>query len=113
VALPLLPQLGLEPNVYYVPPLHTPPEFLRQLFGPGADEALRVYRSAPEDPDLAGLLSLFGCSERVMPRWRRQGDTVAGLDERGGEIVRVPLREPVHIRKAYDDKYHIARTNCP
>ena len=58
VALPLLPQLGLEPNVYYVPPLHVPLPYLRQMFGPGVDHALKTYRSAPEDRTLAALLSL-------------------------------------------------------
>jgi nitrate reductase beta subunit len=113
VALPLLPQLGLEPNVYYIPPLHAPPGFLRQMYGPAAEAALRTYRGAADDADLAGLLSLFGCSERVMPRWKRQDQTILGLAENGDEIVRVPLREPVYIRKAYDEKYKIARVNCP
>ena len=36
-----------------------------------------------------------------------------GLEENGDEIVRVPLREPVYIRKAFDEKYKIARVNCP
>ncbi|MGA2256264.1 MAG: dehydrogenase, partial [Thermoguttaceae bacterium] len=62
---------------------------------------------------LSGLISLFGCTERVMPRWKRQDQTVAAFEENGDEIVRVPLREPVHIRKAYDEKYKIARVNCP
>jgi hypothetical protein len=63
--------------------------------------------------DLAGLLSLFGCSERVMRRWRREDDWVVGLDEQDQEIVRVPLREPVRIRGQYDEKYQVARVNCP
>jgi hypothetical protein len=29
------------------------------------------------------------------------------------EIIRVPLREPVHVRPAYDQLYQIARVNCP
>ena len=60
VALPLFPQLGLEPNVYYVPPLHAPVPFLEQMFGPGVHEALATYKKAATDPDLAGLLALFG-----------------------------------------------------
>jgi nitrate reductase / nitrite oxidoreductase, beta subunit len=113
LALPLFPQFGLEPNVYYIPPIHAPVSFLRQMFGPGAERAVQVYREAAEDPDLAGLLGLFGCSEKVMPRWRRSGDQVLGLDERGAEIVRVPLREPVHVRAAYDARHGVVRTNCP
>jgi hypothetical protein len=36
-----------------------------------------------------------------------------GSEEDGKEIVRVPLREPVLIREAYDDKHQVARVNCP
>jgi nitrate reductase beta subunit len=113
VALPLFPQWGLEPNVYYVPPIHVPRGFLRQMFGPGVDVAIETYRQAPEDPDLAGLLALFGSAERVMPRWKRSGDTVIGLEEDGTEIVRVPLREPVFIRQAFDATRNVVRTNVP
>jgi nitrate reductase beta subunit len=49
----------------------------------------------------------------MMPRWKRQGDTVMGLDEKGAELVRVPMYEPVHVRPAYDRLYQIQRTNCP
>ena len=113
VALPLFPQFGLEPNVYYIPPLHTPPAFLQQLFGPGAEAALTTYRSAVEDQDLAGLLGLFGSTDRVVPRWKRQDQWVIGSSEEGVEIVRVPLREPVYLREAYDETYQVARVNCP
>jgi nitrate reductase / nitrite oxidoreductase, beta subunit len=113
VALPLFPQFGLEPNVYYIPPIHAPDSFLSQMFGPGAAAAIKTYRTAPDDPDLAGLLSLFGCSEQVMPRWKRQNNTILGTEENGTEIVRVPMREPVYIREAFDKKYNVARVNCP
>jgi nitrate reductase beta subunit len=111
VAKPLMPQLGLEPNVYYIPPLNSPPGFLEQMFGPGVEQALATYRKA--DDDLAGLLGLFGSTERIVPRWRRQGETIIGLEEDGTEIVRVPLREPVHVRLAFDEGRGIPRTNCP
>ena len=113
VALPLLPQLGLEPNVYYIPPVHAPDAFLSQLFGPGVPAAISAYRKAPDDLDVAGLLGLFGCTDRVVPRWRRKDDWVAALDEDGKEIVRVPLKEPVYVRQAFDAKHQVTRTNCP
>ena len=113
VALPLFPQFGLEPNVYYIPPVHAPLSFSTQLFGPGVSEAIKTYRNAPNDRDLAALMCLFGSSEMVMPRWKRQGDVVMGLDEKGAEIVRVPMYEPVHVRPAFDQLYQIQRTNCP
>ena len=113
IALPLFPQFGLEPNVYYIPPVHSPPAFNRQLFGPGADAAMKAYRNAPGDPDLAGLLCLFGSTEMVVSRFRRQGDAVSGFDGNGTEIVRVPLREPVFVRPAFDAKNQLVRINCP
>ena len=113
IALPLFPQYGLEPNVYYIPPVHVPAHFNRQLFGPGAEAAVKAYRNAPNDMDLAGLLHLFGSSEMIMPRFHRQGETVTGMDEKGNKIVSVPMHEPVHIRPAYDKLYQIQRTNCP
>jgi nitrate reductase beta subunit len=113
VALPLFPQFGLEPNVYYIPPVHVPVPFLEQLFGPGVSEAIRVYRSAPNDPDLSGLLCLFGSTEAIVARWRRQGELVWGMDDKGAEVVRVPLREPVEVRPAFDARHQIVRINCP
>ncbi len=113
VALPLFPQFGLEPNVYYIPPVHVPQSFTSQMFGPGVAEAVKTYRNAPNDPDLSSLLGLFGSTEMIIPRWKRQGDWVAGMDEKGKEVVRVPLKEPIHIRPAYDKLYQISRTNCP
>jgi len=113
LALPLFPQFGLEPNVYYIPPVHAPASFLHQMFGPGVDKAIETYRAAASDPDLAGLLGLFGCTEKVIPHWRRQGDTVFGLDDQRKEVVRVPLREPMHVRAAFDAKHGVTRTNCP
>ena len=77
------------------------------------DEAVKVYRNAPQDKDLASLLCLFGSGEMIMPRWKRQGDTAVGLDEKGTPLKQAPLNEPVHIRAAYDKLYQIQRTNCP
>lgn len=113
IALPLFPQFGLEPNVYYIPPIHAPARFLEQMFGPRAADAIKAYRAAADDPDLTGLLGLFGSTSQVVPTWKRDGDWVAALDDQAQEIVRVPLREPVYISEAYDEKYQVARVNCP
>ncbi len=63
VALPLHPEYGTEPNVFYVPPIlpdsfdeagnfsdapRVPVEYLRELFGEGADSALRTIRTEME-----------------------------------------------------------------
>jgi nitrate reductase beta subunit len=111
VALPLYPQFGLEPNVYYIPPRHVPRPYLAQMFGPGVDQAIEIYNKAPGDPDLAALLALFGSTEWLMPRWKRVGDTVMGLREDGREVVRVPVREPVWILPPKDTARGVSRMN--
>jgi len=115
IALPLFPQFGLEPNVYYIPPIHVPNAFTRQMFGPGVDDAIAAYKKAASegDDDLTGLLGLFGSTEQVLSRWNRSGDSITGFNDKGEEAVRVPLREPVNIRPAYDKLYQITRVNCP
>jgi len=113
MALPLFPQFGLEPNVYYIPPVHVPQRYLRQMFGPGVGRAIEAYRNAKNDPDLAGLLALFGSTETVVARFRRNGDTMIGYDEKGTEVIRVPTREPLRVIQGYDPKYGVVRSNCP
>lgn len=51
IALPLFPQFGLEPHVYYIPPLHAPLAHQHVLLGPGVEQALAAYRNPPNDPD--------------------------------------------------------------
>jgi nitrate reductase / nitrite oxidoreductase, beta subunit len=113
IALPLFPQYGLEPNIYYIPPIHVPDSFNRQLFGPRAAEAVKTYRNAFNDRDLAGLLCLFGSTERMVSRFNRQGDIITGMDDSGASVIRVPMNEPVHIRPAQDPRNQLVRINCP
>jgi len=105
VALPLLPQLGLEPNVYYIPPVHVGNlAFLRMLFGPGVERAIAAYRRAMagEDPELVGVLLLAVSTDRIVHKFSLRGDHVYGYGEDGSELVRVPLKEPVQLREFYD-----------
>ena len=111
IAKPLYPQFGLEGNVYYVPPIHVPPPYLRQMFGWGVEEAVATYRTAQSDKKLLGVLLLFGATPEITHHFKIEGDTVYGYDEKGTEIVRVPMREPIHVRAAYDEKYECHRTN--
>jgi len=113
VALPLYPQLGLEPNVYYIPPRHVPRKYLLQMFGPGVDDAIATYRNAASDPDLSGLLALFGSTESVVHRWKRTGETIVGWDGDDREVVRVPAREPSWVLSPTDTTLGIRRTNTP
>ncbi|MGE0102687.1 MAG: 4Fe-4S dicluster domain-containing protein [Blastocatellales bacterium] len=111
LALPLYPQFGLEPNVYYIPPVHVPDQFLIQMFGPGVAKAKETYRNAREDKTLKGLIALFGCTERTIPYFKIVGDYAVALDDNRREIVRVPIYEPVIVRKAQDRLYQIMRSN--
>jgi nitrate reductase beta subunit len=113
VALPLYPQFGLEPNVYYIPPVHVPEKFLVQMFGPGAKQAVETYRNASKDIKLVGILMLQGSTDKIIHSFKVEGkigDGVAiGYDEKGQEIVRVPLKEPVIIRREYDEERDVTR----
>ncbi|MBM4388543.1 MAG: dehydrogenase [Deltaproteobacteria bacterium] len=113
VALPLYPQFGTEPNVYYIPPVHVPEPFLKQLFGPGAGRAVETYRRIHEDPVLAGVLMLFVSTERIFHSFKVEGDIANGIcigfDEKGEQVVQVPIKEPVVIREKYDEKIGVYR----
>lgn len=114
IALPLYPQLGTEPNIYYIPPRWAPREYLRQMFGPGVDQAIERY-TAPSRETLA-VLQLFRASQKMVFRyeiqegplvhetqingkpWQMYNDTVIGFDGLGREIARLSVVEPIHER---------------
>jgi len=113
VALPLYPQFGTEPNVYYIPPIHVPDEFNKQLFGPGAKNAVETYKNAHKDKKLVGLLMLFGSTDKIIYSFKVEGELdngfCIGYDDKGKEIVRVPLKEPIFIREEYDEERDVHR----
>ncbi len=111
IAKPLYRQFGLEPNVYYIPPMHVPVEFLKQMFGFGVPDAIATYRKALEDKKLLGALLLFGSTPDIIHYYRVEGNYSIGYDENRTELVRVPLREPIHVRVVYDERYATHRTN--
>jgi len=113
VALPLYPQLGLEGNVYYIPPVNVPREFLRQMFGPGVDRAIETYLKGKDDPELLGLLHLFGDTKEIVESFKTVPQTgeVVGYDNKEREIVRVPVREPDYLRSFYDAARQVYRHN--
>jgi hypothetical protein len=47
----------------------------------------------------------------IVSKWKRADEQVLGYDEGGKEIVRVPMREPVHVRQPFDTARNVARTN--
>lgn len=111
VALPLYPQYGLEPNVYYIPPVHVPRKFLEQMFGPGVEQAIATYRSAKDDPELLGAMLMFGNTPQIISTYEVKNGTAIGYDEQGKEVVRVPFKEPLYIRPYYDEKREVYRHN--
>ncbi|GMU79532.1 MAG: hypothetical protein AMXMBFR46_23220 [Acidimicrobiia bacterium] len=114
VALPLYPQLGLEPNVYYIPPVHVSSDaFLTMLFGPGARRAIDTYHNATTggDKKLLGALLLNLATDRIITRFAVQADTAIGWADNGDEVARVPLTEPTMIRPAFDAGNVVFRHN--
>ncbi|MFN3478973.1 MAG: 4Fe-4S dicluster domain-containing protein [Thermodesulfovibrionales bacterium] len=111
IALPLFPQFGLEPNVYYIPPIHVPVPYLKQMFGPGVEDAIRTYRNAHNDEALLGALTIFGSTEFWVTKFHVSKGIVTGYDMKGKEIIKVPIKEPVFIRPYYDERLEVYRHN--
>lgn len=113
LALPYYPQLGLEPNIYYIPPIHAPQDYLRQMFGPQVDGCVERYRALMKDPVAQGLMVLMGSTDRIMHRFSVSEGTARGFDEAGKELVSVPVSEPMLERAAYDPAIGAVRNNTP
>ncbi|MBI4197297.1 MAG: nitrate oxidoreductase subunit beta [Deltaproteobacteria bacterium] len=114
IALPLYPQFGTEPNIYYIPPRWVPKNYLHQMFGPGVDEAVDRYL-AP-DRELLAVLQLFRRSQEIVFRYDIEegpklfettvhgkpftlyNDTVIAFGEDGKEIFRTTVEEPIFLR---------------
>jgi nitrate reductase / nitrite oxidoreductase, beta subunit len=111
LALPLYPQFGTSPNVYYIPPVHVPDPFLEQLLGPGVEEAKELYRNVRDDKTLLGAMLLFGASNRIITRFEVQGEEAVGWDVDGKEVARVPFTEPMYLRPHHDEKFGVYRQN--
>jgi nitrate reductase beta subunit len=69
-----------------------------QMLGPGVPAAIELYRNAKDDPELLGLLMLFGATERIIDTFDVTGGVARGYDGDGQEVVAVPLREPTFTR---------------
>jgi nitrate reductase beta subunit len=116
VALPLYPQLGTQPNGYYIPPRWVPIEYLEQMFGPGVERAIERY-SFP-DRELLAVLQLFRRSNKIIYRYeieegplvyegsyrgrdvRLYNDTVIAFGRSGQELFRTQIEEPLYVRPA-------------
>jgi nitrate reductase beta subunit len=113
IAMPYYPQLGLEPNIYYIPPIHADPEYLEQMFGPNVHQAVENYKKLESDKKTTGLIILFGATNKIMHRFKVDEKNAYGYDDKDNEIVQVPTTEPFIEREAVDKKRGIIRTNTP
>lgn len=111
VALPLYPQFGTEPNVYYIPPVHVPKEFLWEMFGPNADDAIATYRAVKNDPKLLAAFLLFGNTPKIITSYELVGREAVGYNAQNEEVVRVPLTEPFFERDMFDSIQKVYRHN--
>ena len=100
VALPLYPQFGTEPNVYYIPPRWVPRAYLHQIFGPAVEDAIATYTKP--DPELLGVLNLFTTTQKLIFSYDITSTHAIGFGQKGQEVVRVPLIEPIYVR---DEKH--------
>jgi nitrate reductase beta subunit len=96
VALPLYPQWGTEPNVYYIPPQWVPYPYLEQMFGPGVRKA--VKKIVKPSHELLGVLQLFGVTQSIIHSYAIDEKDAVGFDEKGKEIIRVPIESEVVVR---------------
>ena len=114
IALPLYPQFGTQPNIYYIPPRWVPRPYLRQMFGPGVDDAIAAYTSPARETLV--VLQLFRATQKIVFSYRIEegpktgeltvagkkheifNDTIVGFDSNGREIVRVTVDEPTAER---------------
>ncbi len=114
MAVPLYPQFGTLPNVYYIPPRWVPRPYLRQMFGPGVDAAIAAYERPSRRAQ--AVLQLFRVSQAIIFKFEVVdgpkisevkvngqtlevfNDTVIGYGRDGAELVRVTVQEPQYER---------------
>ncbi len=114
MALPLYPQFGTQPNVYYIPPRWVPRSYLRQMFGPGVEKAIAAYERPSRTAQ--AVLQLFRASQLIVFSFdiiegekifeinvsgeplEVFNDTVVGYGRDGEELVRVSVVEEQYER---------------
>ena len=115
VALPLYSIFGTEPNGYYIPPRWAPRAYLRQMFGPGVDQA--VERFMVPDRETLAVMNLFRKHQNIIFKYKIEkgpkvfetqihgkkfelyNDTVIGYNNKGKELFRTTVEEPTYIRR--------------
>ena len=103
----------MEPHLYYIPPIHADRTYLQLMFGPNVDEAIEKYRALKDDPVAQGLLVLMGGTDRIMHKFEVNSGTARGFDEKGDELLSVPVTEPLVVRDAFNEEHKAIRQNTP
>src|SRR2546427_8026530 len=116
VALPLYPQWGTEPNGFYIPPRWAPRGYIRQMFGPGVDNAIDRY--IVPSRELLAVLQLWRTTQQIIFRddvipgpkgvetqihgreVEKYNDTVLAVNKSGKEGVRIQGGEAIYIPPA-------------
>lgn len=93
VALPLYPQFGTEPNVYYIPPRLVPLKFIAQMFGNYDVDVVREALDRYTDPNskTMGALKLFGVSNKIIESYKVGKEAVEAYDKDGKLIIALPI----------------------
>ncbi len=128
VALPLYPQFGTQPNGYYIPPRWAPRDYLRQMFGPGVEEAIERYVAPSRE--LLAVLQLFRTTQKIIFKfevdysdekvyetmingkmWEMYNDRVIGYGQDEEVLVETTVKEPIYTRDQKDPKGHFKHYN--
>lgn len=93
IALPLYPQFGTEPNVYYIPPRHAPAKFLAQMFANYDVEVIRMAIEKYTRPSrkTQAALQLFGVTNRIISSFKIKEKTIEAFDKEGKLLFSGPL----------------------
>src|SRR2546422_5899028 len=115
VALAGYTQWGTEPSGFFFPPRHAPRGYIRQMFGPGVDNAIDRY--IVPSRELLAVLQLWRASQQILFRYdvipgpkvfetqihgrkfEMYNDTVLWVNKSGKEIVRITVGE-THLFRA-------------
>ncbi|WP_436927168.1 4Fe-4S dicluster domain-containing protein [Halosimplex amylolyticum] len=113
VALPLYPQFGTRPQVFYMPPYHVPPEFLTQMFTPNTEvkrndwpgdtyrESIEIVQERVRDPShhVLGILQLFGATTELIETYEVTDERVRGWNREGEKVADLPFEEELEVRE--------------
>jgi len=113
VALPLYPQFGTRPQVFYMPPYHVPPEFLTQMFTPNTEvkqndwpgdsyrESIEIVQERARNPShhVLGILQLFGATTELIETYEVTDERVRGWNREGEKVADIPFEEELEVRE--------------